>query len=106
MIIETKFRVGDIVGHIFDHQKDGIRVMQVMEVDTNTCYAGTQIFYQCRAILLKLEDGVWETYSTRGDNSGDTGFRKYREDELAPASDKAIKILNGESVADGETTKP
>ncbi len=43
---EPKFTVGQLLRPVVD--KTGVIILQVIEVMTRTCYAGTQIYYHCR----------------------------------------------------------
>lgn len=51
MEIKTKFNIYDIVQHKFQKnvsKERGVDGYEILEIITQTCYAGTQIFYQCR----------------------------------------------------------
>jgi hypothetical protein len=98
MEIKTKFQVNDIVNHKFANLSnsfnDVIVVFEVLGVLTDTCSAGTQIFYICRPLLL-MHKGVWnkdmskKTYKfvnvePKGKESDKARFR---EDELVLVTD-------------------
>jgi len=61
MKITTKFDVGNIVQHKFNKNKTFnpedelekifILKFQILEIITNSCYAGTQVSYKCRALV-------------------------------------------------------
>ena len=105
MKIETKFEVGQIVKfHIGRGEERYIYLLEVKEIMTITCYTGTQIFYLCRAVILekkrRLEKDVlskeyWICNHGIGENEGEAGWKKYREDELAIPEKKYLDILRG-----------
>jgi hypothetical protein len=56
MKIETKFKVNDLLKGKYDYQgEDVIMAMEVIEISTVTCCAGTQIFYTIRQIMAQKE---------------------------------------------------
>jgi hypothetical protein len=106
MKIETKFDVNNFVVRKFDtNEKDTFRVLEVMEVISQTCYAGTQVFYLCRAMVANKEyekqwkqegEYTWVIGHVLGKDENSTGWRKYREDELIEAKQEHVDlILNG-----------
>jgi hypothetical protein len=102
MNIETKFAVGDLVSIKYKRKSNlHSQIMIVMEIHTNTCYAGTQAFYLCRLYTTAMHN-IGEnmpptilTLHSVGDKANDIGWNKYREDELVNASQDEIDILKG-----------
>ncbi len=105
MTIETKFDVNNLVKAKFDKGTENhFQLFEVMQVETNTCYAGTQNFYLCRAITAKKKfkdewskKGEFEWLICHGIGSTDfaIGWGKYREDELVEAPKEQIDIILG-----------
>lgn len=106
MRIETKFDVNNFAVRKFDtNAKDVIQVLEVMEVISQTCYAGTQVFYLCKPVIAQKKyendwkkDGEFTWVIGHGINKDDnsTGWKKYREDELIEAPKEHVDlILNG-----------
>lgn len=97
MRIETKFKIRDLLRREYDTpRRESITVLDVMEINSQTCYAGTQVFYTCRPILLNRiykPDG-WEVSHAIGNEDGSTGWVKYREDELLLCSKEVIDIVH------------
>lgn len=105
MNIKTKFKVGDLAMGIFDKFREKqITLLRIMEIESQTCYAGTQVFYRCRPILLIKEKQlfedkgfVWLVGHGVGENDrGQVHWLKYREDELKPALKEMIDIVLSE----------
>jgi hypothetical protein len=98
MEIKTKFKVGDLVKHKYD--KDDTHTFylnEIMNVITETCYSGTQVFYLCRGIYKSrryrndydrsesnenYEYAIFHQVRGESSNSLNSGYQKYREDEL------------------------
>lgn len=103
MNIETKFKVGSLVRHKFERQThDAIHALEVMEISTDTCYAGTQVFYQCRALVAQKQ--FKNEYAKTGDFTWALGHTllpwfKYREDELVEIPKNEADFFTG-AVAD------
>lgn len=107
MKIESKFSVNDLVKRKTDiDPKNKMYIIQVMEVQSQTCYAGTQVFYLCRTLIFEkeykkrfTEEGEFEWKVAHGVsvNSAQTGWTKYREDELSEAPKEAIEILKSQT---------
>ena len=107
MKIESKFDVNNIVAHKF--QKDGhdaFIASEILGVQTDTCYAGTQVFYLCRNLMLQKKrdfeykgDEVekkhkWEVnHAISGDTKGQIPLQGYREDEIVECPKKFIDII-------------
>lgn len=100
MKIETKFDVNNLVKRKFDKQLMGKKLfcLEVMEVISQTCYAGTQVFYLCRPVYAENNRNEWDVFhGVNATSDNQTGWRKYREDELVQCSDEEIKIILGEA---------
>jgi hypothetical protein len=103
MKIETKFDVNNLVKRKFDADtKDGFVAMEVMEIVSQTCYAGTQVFYSCRHIYAKREfkgfgekEFTWSVGHGVSKEDAQMGWQKYREDELVEAPQNQIDIILG-----------
>lgn len=106
MEIKTKFNVNDLVQHKFQNTNTTAHVKlfyEVLFMDTQTCSAGTQVFYTCRPIMITYDkdwkDGV-KTITAEDFNPGRTKeseYQKFREDEIIPCSEKVketMKTLN------------
>lgn len=100
MKIETKFNVNDLTLKKYDHNKDMILVCEIMEIVPVVCIAGVQVFYTVRIISITKKN----TYINRENEpewrsdriiTSNGQYHKFREDELIPISDKALKIING-----------
>ena len=66
MQIETNHGVGDLIRHKFQKQEDDGRqalAYEILEVRTVTCYAGTQVFYECRGLI-----GIYKSDYAEGKN--------------------------------------
>lgn len=107
MKIETKFDVNNLVKRKFDtNSKNKMSALEVMEVITQTCYAGTQVFYLCKPVIAQKEfkdkwkeDGEFSWVIVHGisQEENQPGWRKYREDELVEAPKEVIDIILGNS---------
>lgn len=91
MKLTTKFEVNDLIKHKYNTPgKDSVAILEVMEIITQTCYAGTQVFYLCRAIILtkeftgfnKEDDRKWVVGHSISKDSNKISWERYREDEL------------------------
>lgn len=106
MNIETKFKVGDIVKHKFARSPTGIQAFEVLEIKTNTCYAGTQCFYYGRSIQAEKvfknrfdEIGEFDwavVHAISNDPHMPTAWQQMREDELIMATPEEIAVLKAE----------
>ena len=104
MKTETKFNIYDLVNRKYERNaKNKLSGMEIMEVFTQTCYAGTQVTYLCRALYCMKEFG--HSYKEEGEfnwiivhgtskEEHTTGWKKYREDELVPAKKEFIDAVN------------
>lgn len=105
MEIKTKFKVGDLAKRKFENQgKDRIIALEIMEVITTTCYAGTQVFYLTNAIVAAKK--YKHEYSEKGDSEwiighaiskedNGSGWRKHREDILIESPEGEQAIIKG-----------
>jgi hypothetical protein len=106
MRIETKFNIGDLVRHKYSKATaktvhDGLLLaLTVLDIKTETCIAGTQIFYICRALYQHRKS----KFSIKEDDelveigySGVSEATKLREDELQICPEEIIKIITGEA---------
>jgi hypothetical protein len=107
MKIVTKFDVNNLVKRKFDtDSKNQIHVLEVMEVASQTCYAGTQVFYFCKPIIARKEfaekylekgESTWVICHGVSQEENQAGWRKYREDELVEVPNESIDIILGKS---------
>lgn len=103
MKIETKFEINNLVKRKFDSDYENSRCcLEVMEIISQTCYAGTQVFYLCRSIILNKQfeheykkEGAfkWVILHNVSQEENNLGWRKYREDELIEAPNEIIDII-------------
>jgi hypothetical protein len=99
MIVETKFNIGDLLKHKYSRDTTGhISAVEVLDVKTHTCMAGTQVNYSCRAIQGRLKKsflddtsvGEWEVFFGV---APDDGIMSLREDELAVLPDNLKEVI-------------
>lgn len=103
MEIKTKFNVNDLLKRKYDvDPKNTVFALEVMSITSETCYAGTQVFYQCRTILAKKEfelkyqekgEFTWEIHHAIGSDGNTLGWQRYREDELVEALKETKNII-------------
>ena len=103
MNIKTKFSVSDFAKRKYDQQlKDQFQILEVMQIHSETCYAGTQVFYLCRMLFAKKEKSYvanpgeevqWAISHSIGKEEHSTGWLKYREDELVEITDGSDELL-------------
>jgi len=102
MKINSKFNINDLVKCKYDTEllEKNIGALMIMEVHTQSCYAGTQVFYLCRQIVGKKESDRWETPKKEywiighgATNESRVAWGKYREDELVAISKEAKEII-------------
>lgn len=115
MEIKTKYNIGDILSHKFKTadtwEKDSswsseqtTLVHEVKDINTNTCCAGTQVFYHMRPLhviyrIIKEKDKP-DRLEYKGAQPGfhkeNNGLIIMREDDLKPSSDQIVKdIMSG-----------
>lgn len=108
MEIKTKFNVNSLVTGKYQRQplkeKGGMAFLmgfEVIDINTQTCMAGTQVFYVCRGIHgmaeTKYEEDKKVTKFTDF-SAGSTSRGEYvtfREDELIEASKEMIDMITG-----------
>jgi hypothetical protein len=104
MEINTKFNINQLVKRKYDVDcKDTVSAMEIMEIQSQTCYAETQIFYQCKMIVAKKEfenkyhapdKYTWSIGHEIGTGDGSKGWHLYREDELVYCSKEILDIIN------------
>lgn len=106
MEIKTKFEITDLVT-LKTERRDNSRLhaMVIMEIVSQTCYSGTQLFYLCRVLTGekvheisydKKSPFVWIIGHIQGSNVNDGGYKKYREDELIESSKEVKSIIEGD----------
>lgn len=108
MNIKTAFDINSIVRHKFGGTKTGygsktIIRYEVLYIGTETCSAGTQIFYRCRPIQITERDDFKEpsvvvhdvivSDMTPANRAGGQGECFFREDELLPCDEKMLRII-------------
>lgn len=103
MKFETKFNVKDIIKCAIDVGRDDMFVAyEVLGINTETCYAGTQVFYTCRAIVgekkyksyMKEEnDFKWVVGHGVAKKDGEWGVSRFREDEMVECPKEILDIL-------------
>lgn len=100
MNIETKYNVNDLVQHKYQKAFGAKRksAFEVIEIVTNSCYAGSQVFYKCRMIHSVTEERLSDIYEIvdfgpTGTSNGE--YVEFREDELKPCEETlALQIKN------------
>ena len=105
MKIETQFDVNNLVKRKFDTQsRTQMNCLEVMEVISQTCYAGTQVFYLCRPIIAQKEfknqykeegEFTWTILHGISQEENKSGWRKYREDELIECPKEEMDVYLG-----------
>ena len=103
MKITSKFGIGDLVQRKYETEgRTSFIVHEIMNVFTDTCYIGTQVFYLCKALILTKEykheylktgDFTWCVYPGISEGDNTTGMKKLREDELIPIEKKYREII-------------
>ena len=96
MTIETKFKINDLVQHKFQRAgttkgnsdlRNSMKFHEVLYIHTETCSAGTQVFYRCRPFFPMLESNYKEDSKINDIGFGMgpqtiDGTSYFREDEL------------------------
>lgn len=106
MKLESKFDINNLVKHKFGREaNDCVHCLEIMQVQTETCYAGTQIFYLARAIVAikKYEHDykkegpfIWTIANAIvGESNKNIAWEKYREDELIECPQEQIDVILG-----------
>ena len=95
MTIKPKYKVGDILRKETDQDSSSaISRLQVIEIVTQTCYAGTQIFYKCRNLSLHKRE-YQEKWMASHHISKDQSFTsRYSEPELVASTLPDIEELD------------
>ncbi len=103
MKLISKFGIGDLVQRKYETEnRDYFVVHEIMNVITDTCHVGTQVFYLCKALILKklfekeyskTGDFTWAIHPHIGNDDNSTGMKKYREDELIHINKKYRDII-------------
>ena len=108
MNTKTAFEINSIVRHKFGKEKTKFNTRtitryEVLYINTETCSAGTQIFYRCRPILITeskdYEDKTQVIHDvhvadvTPVNRAGGQGECLFREDELLPCDEAMLKII-------------
>lgn len=108
MEFKTIFNIHDLVKHKYESRgiESEVLCYEVLEVMTQTCYAGTQVFYDCRLIqsneenLYKKDSEGNHMYVRRsgvaiGKDSHLMASQRFREDELVLLDEKSTAIMKG-----------
>lgn len=111
MEITTKFNVNDLVQFKYNKRmndgsgvlKDAIVLLfEVMDIQTQTCMAGTQVFYLCRGIHgitdSDFVDGkrVKKIVQFAIGSAKSSEYTSIREDELKPAEEELVALLKAD----------
>lgn len=94
MNIKSKYEINELVKHKFSYDEHSITALEIMEVSTVTCYAGTQIFYNCRPIIAKRHKDnpeKWEVFYAV--HRGEDAYDRLREDELSFLDEESKSII-------------
>lgn len=107
MEIKTQFDIHNLVQRKFDTgSKSVTTLLEVMDIKTETCIAGTQVFYATRPIsIVKEYNDKWNDEKgfelrvmhgfTNEKLNTLTNLPIYREDELITAKQEYIDIILG-----------
>ena len=100
--IKTKFEIGDLIRYKYQSDpKDRMVAMEVIEITSVTCIAGTQVFYKVRELGAEKEfEGFgsdrkhigWSA-GTMKTSAGTVDYRSFREDELVVLAKDKQKIF-------------
>lgn len=107
MTIEAKFKINDLVRNKFQkHQtlenlsgKASVQFMEILYITTETCSAGTQIFYRCRCYypvitnVYKEPKALLDFAFSIGGSDSLQGTHNFREDELISLDIETKTIL-------------
>ncbi len=102
MEIKTKFNINDLVQYKFhiENNKRSTFFYEIQFIHTETCSAGSQVFYLCRPIAILYSEHYLDNakvielsdFDLRKPRDGE--YQKFREDEIVPASKNLIEIMN------------
>jgi hypothetical protein len=105
-IIETKYDVENLVQHKYQRATPNsskvASAYEIEEIITQTCYAGTQVFYDCRSLHLVYETEFKENARIRkvvdcahaiNSESGRVATVRFREDELKDCPEDLINEI-------------
>lgn len=108
MIIQTKFNVNDLIVSKYQRNPisqtseiESVYCFEIIDINTGTCMAGTQVFYVCRSIhgILSIDyiDGKKvKSYKDFLIGSGAKGeYTTLREDEIVVAPKEVIDLVLG-----------
>lgn len=103
MEINPKFTITDLLQTKYsnpDPNRKELHVFEVLEISTQTCYAGTQIFYDCRPIAV----GMKRNWKKPEETTPDT---KETMAETFASMENAMKVISDFIAEDVEsaTTK-
>lgn len=106
MKIQTNYDVHNLVCHKFGHNVNGMVAFEIMEVNAQVCYGGTQVFYLVKPIILSKvfkdkwkDDGdfSWDVGIGRSKDDNGTGWQRLREDELIDCPQNFVDIILNKS---------
>lgn len=112
MTIETKFNVNDIVQSKFSRGLTTYRhtiAYEVLEIQTQTCYGGTQVFYLVRPIMIENGIDLGKKDTAKGDEYPRKTMSveamgcpiekcpKFREDELMACAADVLAVVTANS---------
>lgn len=108
MEIVTKFNINDLIQYKYQRESEGegaiVCCYEVIETHTVTCMAGTQTFYDCRAIN-RIYKSEWKNDTKllvlidiafgigKRENSP---YIRFREDEIKACPEAMVKQIKGE----------
>lgn len=98
MTITSLYEMNQILIRKFTKNNNKLVAFEVLQIESSTCSAGTQIFYFCRPIIITKEpfskEEKWNVNFGVGKTGGELGWEKLREDELLPAPANITDILS------------
>lgn len=99
MEIKSKFSINDLLTHKYERRGEKkVTALEVINIITETCSAGTQIFYVCRPLvasnLAYTGEPKWHvSFGILRSESTDMAIVKLREDELIAATEEISNII-------------
>lgn len=104
MIIKPKFNINDLIQHKFCRPNDDVKSFyEIIDVQTITCCAGTQVFYHCRlhqlhfekqfGLMKKDKEPKLEAISHRVKSIPESQYTSLREDEVKACSKDITKHI-------------